>query len=223
MDVLITQMPRFLAAIWLTLWMFALIVAISTLAGLVLALLGARRGQGFGRVLSVATWLLRGVPELVVLLFCFLALPAAGLDLGANGSAILAFSLIGTAFIAEIFRAALSAVDPRLIEAARALGMGRFLRLLRVVLPLVMRTALTPWATYLAGAVKMLSLASAISVGEVMMVTRQSLAISTDPMALILFAGAVYAAIASIVMLLETGANRWLARRGPMVRHGGAS
>ena len=71
----------------------------------------------------------------------------------------------------------------------------------------------TPWATFLAGNVKMLSLASAVSVGEVMMVTRQSLAISNDPMTLIVFAGVVYAAMASSVMLGETILSRLMRRR----------
>ena len=122
MDVLMSQMPRFLAAIWVTLWMFAVITVIATLFGLGAAVLGERRGGGFSRALSVYTWIFRGLPELVVLLFCYLALPHLGVDLGAEGSALLAFSLIGTAFMAEIFRAALRSVDPRLVETARAFG-----------------------------------------------------------------------------------------------------
>jgi len=215
MDVLFRQFPRFLDAIWLTVWMFLLITLISTLAGLALALL-LRDHPRAARVLSVYTWVFRGLPELVVLLFCYLALPRLGLDLGAIGSALLAFVLIGIAFHAEIFRAGLAAVDPRLVEAGRALGMGPGLRLRRLVLPQLLRITLAPWATFLAGNVKMLSLASAVSVKEVMMVTRQSLAISSDPLGLILFAGAVYAAMASLVMIAEALAQGWMLRRwGP--------
>ncbi|WP_180902703.1 amino acid ABC transporter permease [Martelella soudanensis] len=218
MDVLVRQFPRFADAIWLTVWLFAVIAVISTLIGLVLALTWSGRPNAiFSRCLSIYTWIFRGLPELVVLLFCYLGLPYLGIDLGSIGAALLAFVLIGTAFHAEIFKAALSAVDPRLIETSRALGMGSGLRLRRVVLPQVIRIALSPWATFLAGNVKMLSVASAISVSEVMMVTRQSLAISNDPMALILFAGLVYAAIASMVMILEALANRFMIRRyGPV-------
>lgn len=213
MDVLIRQFPRFLDAIWLTVWMFVVITAIATLLGLALALWAEGRRA---RALNVYTWVFRGLPELVVLLFCYLALPYAGIDLGSVGSAILAFVLVATAFHAEIFRASLRAVDPRLTEAARSLGMSPALRLRRVVLPQMARIALTPWATFLAGNVKMLSLASAVSVGEVMMVTRQSLAISQDPLSLIVFAGAVYAAIASLVMIGETLIGGWMIRRyGP--------
>ncbi len=215
MDVLATQMPRFLQAIWLTIWLFALIATVSTLLGLVLALfVNGPRGR---HALSVYTWIFRGLPELVVLLFCFLALPRIGIDLGAIGSAFLAFVLIGTAFHAEIFRAGLAAIDPRLIETSRSLGMGRMLMLRRVIIPQLARISVTPWATFLAGNVKMLSLASAVSVGEVMMVTRQSLAISSDPMTLILFAGAVYAAMASVVMVAELLLSGLMRRRyGPI-------
>ncbi|QQA41976.1 ABC transporter permease subunit [Pelagovum pacificum] len=193
--------------------MFLLITAIATALGLTLAVLTEGRRA---RLLSVYTWVFRGLPELVVLLFCYLALPYLGVDLGSIGSALLAFVLIGIAFHAEIFRASLRSIDPRLREASRALGMGRGLALRRVVLPQMARIAVTPWATFLAGNVKMLSLASAISVGEVMMVTRQSLAISQDPLTLILFAGVVYATIASAVMVGETLLSGWMRRRyGP--------
>ncbi|WP_052699831.1 amino acid ABC transporter permease [Martelella endophytica] len=222
MDVLIRQFPRFADAIWLTIWLFVVITIISTLIGLTLALIwSSRQRSAYSRCLSVYTWIFRGLPELVVLLFCYLGLPYLGIDLGSIGAALLAFVLIGSAFHAEIFKAALSSVDPRLIEASRALGMGTGLRLRRVILPQVVRIALAPWATFLAGNVKMLSVASAISVSEVMMVTRQSLAISSDPMALILFAGLVYAAIASVIMILEALLNQMMIRRYGPVNTGG--
>lgn len=217
MDVIVSQLPRFIDATWLTIWMFAVVTFVSTILGASLAILANAAGRGAGIPLAVYTWVFRGLPELVVLLFCYLALPTLGLDLGSIGSALLAFTLVGTAFQAEIFKAGLSAVDPRMIEAARALGMSWQLRLRRVVLPQVFRIVVPPWATFLAGNIKAFALASAVAVTEIMFVTRQSLAISRDPFTLILFAGVIYGAIASALMLLELVLTRHIIRRyGPL-------
>jgi len=216
MDAILAQWPRFLDASWLTVWMFAVVTIISTLIGLALAVLSHSGGKPVSVPISIYTAIFRGLPELVVLLACYLALPVVGIDLGAIGSALLGFTLIAVAFEVEIFRAGLAAVDPRLVEAARSLGMGRRLTMQRVVLPQVFRIVVPSWATFSAGYVKSFALASAVAVTEIMAVTRQALAVSTQPFTLIAFAGLLYGIIASALMIFEAVATRYIARRyGP--------
>ncbi len=223
MDVLLQQLPRFLSALWLTLWMFALVTVMSTIIGAALAIFADRYGRPVAAALRIYSWIFRGVPELVVLLICYLALPYAGIDLGSVGSAILAFTLVGVAFQSEIFRAGLSTIDARMIEAARGLGMNWWLMTRRVIIPQVLRVSVPSWATFLAGNVKAFALASAIAVTEIMTVTRQAMAISKDPFTLLLFAGFLYGVIASALMILEIVVSRYLNHRyGPAHGGGGA-
>jgi His/Glu/Gln/Arg/opine family amino acid ABC transporter permease subunit len=222
MDVIFQQWPRFLNALWLTVWMFTLVTIVSTFIGAALAILAGRLGPVLAIPLSIYTWIFRGVPELVILLICYLALPYLGLDLGSIGSAILAFVLIGVAFQSEIFRAGLSTIDDRMIEAARGLGMSWWLMTRRVIIPQVLRVSVPSWATFLAGNVKAFALASAVAVTEIMTVTRQTMAISKDPFTLILLAALLYGAIASVLMVLEIVISRYLTHRyGPA--HGGGA
>lgn len=215
MDVIVAQFPRFVQASWLTLWMFAVVSILSTLLGGLLAIAADAAGRWLNAPMTIFSWVFRGLPELIVLLACYLALPMVGIDLGSIGAALLAFTLIGTAFQYEIARAGLAAIDRRLLEAARSLGMGWGLTMRRIVLPQAIRVVIAPWATFLAGNVKSFALASAISVGEVMMITRQTMSISTQPLSLILISGGIYAAMASALMVLE-----WLLRRGMDRRYG---
>lgn len=219
MDILLQQWPRFVSAIWLTIWMFALVTFISTLVGAALAILADRFGQSVAIPVRIYAWIFRGIPELVVLLICYLALPYAGIDLGSIGSAILAFTLVGIAFQSEIFRAGLATIDVRMIEAARGLGMNWWLMTRRIILPQVLRVSVPNWATFLAGNVKAFALASAIAVTEIMTVTRQAMAMSQDPFTLLLFAGFLYGMIASALMVFEIFISRYLAHRyGPSNR-----
>jgi His/Glu/Gln/Arg/opine family amino acid ABC transporter permease subunit len=213
MDAIIAQWPRFLNATWLTIWMFLLVTVLSTVIGLALAIAAQVGGRAVSIPISLYTAVFRGLPELIVLLACYLALPALGLDLGAIGSALLGFTLIGVAFEVEIFRAGLAAVDPRLLEASRSLGMSWRLTLRRIVLPQVVRIVIPAWATFSAGYVKAFALASAVAVTDIMAVTRQALAVSTQPFALIVFAGLIYGAIASVLMVFELVATRYVVRR----------
>lgn len=222
MEVIIAQWPRFLAATWLTIWMFALVTVISTAIGATLAIAADRLGRPVSIPLTVYCWIFRGTPELVVLLACYLALPAAGLDIGSIGAAILGLTLIATAFISEIVRGGLAAIDLRQFEATRSLGMGWRLTMQRIVLPQVVRVVLPAWTTFLAGFVKALAVTSAIAVAEIMAVTRQTIALTKEPFVLILFAAAIYAVISSVLMIAEVllsrrfairyGLGRWASR-----------
>lgn len=223
MDVIIAQWPRFVAATWLTVWMFAVITVISTFAGAVLAIAADRLGKPVSLPLAIYCWIFRGTPELVVLLACYLALPAAGLDVGSIGAAILGLSLIATAFIVEIVRGGLAAIDRRQFEATRSLGMGWSLTMRRIVLPQVVRVVLPAWTTFLAGFVKALAVTSAIAVAEIMAVTRQTIALTKEPFVLILFAAAIYALISSVLMVSEVVLARRFANRYGLGRGAGRS
>jgi His/Glu/Gln/Arg/opine family amino acid ABC transporter permease subunit len=213
MALIIAQLPRFAAAAWLTIWMFAVVTVISPAIGAALAVVADRFGRAVATPLAIYCWVFRGVPELVVLLACYLGLPAAGVDIGSIGAALLGLSLIGVAFQAEIFRGGLAAIEPRQLEAARSLGMSWRQTLRRIVLPQVVRIVLPAWTTFLAGYVKAFAVTSAIAVMEVMAVTRQLIAISNQPFLLILVPSAIYAAIASALMVAELVLVRRSARR----------
>jgi His/Glu/Gln/Arg/opine family amino acid ABC transporter permease subunit len=202
-DVFVALLPRFAAATWLTVWLFVVVTILSTLIGGLCAVLAALLGPWFSRPLGLYCWIFRGLPELVVLLACYLALPSVGLDLGSIGAAILGFTLIGTAFETEIFRAGLAAVDRHQFEAARALGIPRWTAMRRLILPQVMRIIVPPWVTFAAGNVKAMSVASAIAVTDIMAVTRQAISLTNQPFTMILLASAIYVAIASLLMVAE--------------------
>jgi polar amino acid transport system permease protein len=126
---------------------------------------------------------LRGTPLLVQIVFLYTGLAAAGLfrfqDLqlgplllpGNVQAGIVALSLNEAAYMAEILRAAIGAVDPGQSEAARALGMTPALRLRRIVLPQALRTALPPLGNEFNAMLKNSALVSAIGVPELLLVT----------------------------------------------------
>lgn len=128
---------------------------------------------------------MRGVPILVLLLYvAFVGVPAAvagwnalaaplGLDplqtrdVSMLARAIVALALAYSAFLAEIFRAGIQAVDPGQVEAAKALGLHRWARFRCVVLPQALRIVLPPLGNDFIALIKDSALVSVLGVADV--------------------------------------------------------
>ena len=116
-------------------------VVIGVPAGLGLALIRWARVPVLSPIVAVVVSILRAAPAVTLALLIFFALPVIGLSLDRVPAAIATLTL-STAFNCEIWRASLLALPADQMDAALSVGMGRSLRLRRIVLPQVSRAAL---------------------------------------------------------------------------------
>ena len=167
--------------IFVTLVAFSLACAI----GLMLALGAMSRHVILRQLSRFYIEIIRGIPILVLLLYvAFVLAPAMvqgwnwlaariGLDpmrtrdFSLLWRAIIALSIAYSAFIAEVFRAGLQAVDPGQIEAAKALGLSGWQRFRHVVFPQAFRTILPPLGNDFVAMVKDSSLVSVLGVADI--------------------------------------------------------
>ena len=117
---------------------------------------------------NVYIWLFRGTPLLVQLIIFATGLYEVGIHLDLLTAALLALSLNEGAYMAEIVRAGIQSVDPGQMEAAKSLGMTYGLGMRRIVLPQALRVILPPTGNEFNNMLKSSSLASVISVGELL-------------------------------------------------------
>jgi polar amino acid transport system permease protein len=151
-------------------------------AGLALSLpLATARRRGQRALVAGYVWLFRGTPVLLVLLMTWNGLPQLLPALRADWytpflAAFLALLLVQVAYLSEVMRAALGAVPAGQREAAAALGLrpGHAFRL--VVLPQALRVAVPPLVNEFISLLKSTSLASVISLRELMTVTGYAIA-----------------------------------------------
>jgi polar amino acid transport system permease protein len=108
----------------------------------------------------------QGTPLLLQLFLVFFGGDMIGVPLGAWLSVILGLSLNAGAFLGEIWRGSIQAVPDGQIEAARALGLHYGQRMLRVVAPQALRTAIPPTVGFLVNLIKSTSLAAIIGFVE---------------------------------------------------------
>jgi polar amino acid transport system permease protein len=142
---------------------------LSTLLGLVWALM---RVSGLGVLDKGATLFvnfIRGVPIIVQLFYIYFVLPDLGITLTAMQAAIIGLGIAYSAYHSENFRAGIEAIDHGQIEAAQSIGMGWWMIMRRVILPQAIRIILPPYGNIMIMMLKDSSQASTITVAELAM------------------------------------------------------
>jgi polar amino acid transport system permease protein len=151
---------------------------VSILCAMAMALLAAlARLSRFAPLNSLASLyvsLMRGTPLFLQFFFFYFGLAQLGLVLDPFPSAVIALSLNYGAYMSEIFRAGIQAVGPGQSEAAYALGMTPWQTLRRIVLPQAFRIITPDIGNQFIAMQKDTSLASAITLQELMGRARQA-------------------------------------------------
>src|SRR5215468_10881142 len=141
-------------------------LAVSTVLGLVWALMrvsGVRLLAGISRTVIN---LIRGIPIIVQLFYIYFVLPDFGITLSALQAAIIGLGIAYSAYQSENFRAGIEAIDRGQIEAAESLGMSWSLMMRRVVMPQAVKIILPPYGNTMIMMLKDSSQASTITVAE---------------------------------------------------------
>jgi polar amino acid transport system permease protein len=176
----------FLQGLWRTVYISVLAQLLGVVFGLVIALARRSRFGALRRAAATYVWLIRGTPLLVQLVLVFNGLAAAGIYrfqdidiggwvlLGVVQAAILTLAINEAAYMAEIIRAALDAIDTGQVEAAHALGMTPAKTMRLVLLPQAVRIIVPPLGNEFNLMMKSTSLLSVIGLQE-MFLTAQSI------------------------------------------------
>uniref|UniRef100_UPI003F6949C7 amino acid ABC transporter permease n=1 Tax=Streptococcus pluranimalium TaxID=82348 RepID=UPI003F6949C7 len=110
--------------------------------------------------------LMRGIPLMALLFFIYFGLPFMGIELDAIAATIIAFTFMSSAYISEIIRSSLAAVNNGQWEAARSLGLRTPIIYRKVIIPQAIRIALPPLSNVLLDMVKSTALTAMITVPE---------------------------------------------------------
>lgn len=133
--------------LWVTLQYTVFTCLIGLVFGLVAALLRLSPLKALSGAALVFVEFFRNVPLLVWLLWTYYALPIfAGIQISKEWAGLLALSLYGGAYYAEIFRAGIQSLDPGQNDAAKALGMSGAQAMRRIILPQAIRNMIPPIA-----------------------------------------------------------------------------
>ena len=161
--------PVYLSGLWGTLWISAVTVLLGLVLGMLVALMRMSRSKLLNAVSGVYIEVLRGTPILLQLYFFWIGLPKlVPFELGDTQCSVVALAVNASAFISEIIRAGIAAVDKGQWEAARSIGLSETHVMTHVILPQAVKNILPALCNEFISTVKGTSLASVFFVGELM-------------------------------------------------------
>lgn len=129
--------------LWATIWLAFISFLIALIFGVIIGLM---RTSDFSVLKILAQFyidMMRGLPLIVLSFFIYFGIPQmTGLQFGASVAGIVTLSLNTTAYIAEIVRGGIQAVNVGQVEAGRSLGLTNGITLRRIILPQATQIAL---------------------------------------------------------------------------------
>lgn len=200
----------------------------SAVIGFFLALGRASPRRAVRNFVFFYTWIFRATPTLLQLLFIWDALPEIWHVFAESWftsflAASIALSLNEAAYMAEIIRSGLLSVDPGQELAGRALGMKRRRILQRIIIPQAVRIVIPPMGNEFITLLKLTSLASVISVTELLQASQNFYATFASYEEPFTAAALYYLFIVSILMILQSRLEKRFTftsvRRRPIVSH----
>ncbi|MDF2524845.1 MAG: artQ2 [Clostridiales bacterium] len=161
-----------------TILLAAFTVILGVILGMILALLRISKNPILKFVSTAYIEIIRGTPILVQLYIVYYGLPAIGIEFpdvplfGANFprfmAGVIALSINSAAYVAEIIRAGIQAIDKGQMEAARSLGMPHSMSMLYIIIPQAVRNILPALGNEFVVVIKESSIASVIGITELM-------------------------------------------------------
>lgn len=195
-----------LDGMWVTAQVTVVSLLIALVIGLVSCLMGLSKNPILHGLSAFYLWLIRGTPFIVQLFIIYFGLPQLVRAVGIEGFRITAFAasaatlaLNAGAYISEIFRGGISAVDAGQMEAARSLGLSKSRAMIRVVLPQAFKISVPSLCNQFIITLKDSSLASCISLKEIVFQGRQYADATYQMFATYLMIGLAYLIIISIL------------------------
>lgn len=136
--------------------------------GLILSLLKLSKSKLLNLIATAYIEFIRGTPVLVQLYIVFYGLPHIGIALPDFAAGVVALSVNSAAYIAEIIRAGIQAVDIGQTEAARSLGMKQSMAMRYIIIPQAVKNILPALGNEFITVIKESSIASIIGIHELM-------------------------------------------------------
>lgn len=212
--------PALMGGLWTTLSVSALSLAAACAFGLVGAAAKLSRSRPLRWLAGGYTTLIRGLPDLVLMLLIFyggqIAVNALAarqgwdyIDVPPHAAGVLTLGFIYGAYLTETFRGAILAVPRGQSEAALAFGMTRLQVWRRIVLPQMVRHAVPGFTNNWLVMVKATALVSIIGLDDLVHRANLASAATREPFTFFMLIAAVYLAITTVSLL----ALAWLNRR----------
>ncbi|MGF1528696.1 MAG: amino acid ABC transporter permease [Candidatus Competibacterales bacterium] len=206
------SIPLLAQGLWVTLYVSAIAGLLGTLLGVILGLIALGGIAPLRWLVRGYVDFIRGTPLLIQIFLVFFVLPSLGVRFDEITAGIVALALNAAAYIAEVVRGGVGAVEKGQREAALSIGMNPPTILVYILLPQAYRAMVPPLTNELISLVKNSSLLSVISVYELTRAGQAIISVHFVPFEIYTLLALYYYALISLLSWL----SRLLERRLPV-------
>lgn len=168
-DFFVKCLPSLFEGVGMTIKMTVVALLIAIILGMVSCLLKISKMKIFNIISDIYVNLIRGTPLLVQASFLYFGLTAAlGFRMGPFQASVIILSLNAGAYLSEIFRGGIAAVNKGQMEAARSLGLPYGVAMAKIVLPQAIKIVVPSVLNQFIITLKDTSILSAIGMAELM-------------------------------------------------------
>jgi len=162
-------MPQLTMGLKLTLQMTILSLALAVIVGMITCLFSISKVKPLNWISGIYLSLIRGTPLMVQAFFIYFGITGAlGIRITSFSAAILVLCLNAGAYLSEIFRSGIAAVNKGQMEAARSLGLPYGVAMRKIILPQAIRIVIPSVLNQFIITLKDTSILSVIGCGELM-------------------------------------------------------
>ncbi len=202
----------FVEGIKWTIVLSVITIFFGTILGTLITFMKMSRNKILNAVTYIYIEIIRGTPILLQMYFFWLWLPKAiNVNMSERRSIIVALIVNSSAYIAEIIRAGIQAVDSGQTEAAKSLGIRNSYMMRYIILPQAIKNILPAIGNQFIFMLKNTSLASTFFIGELMTSWRTVQTATYKPIPALMIVGIIYLMMTWTLTLLLNRFERRLA------------
>jgi len=211
-SVVLARLPLLLVGAVMTIEFAVLSLILGTVFGIIAGLMRISKNPVLSRIAFLYVWIIRGTPLLVQLYLLYFGLPQIGLKLEPWTAGVLGMGFNTGAYISEVVRSGILAIDKGQMEAGLSLGMTPWLVMRRIIAPQAARISIPPMVNQFIITLKNSSLVSLLTITELMRTGEQIIQTHFRSFEVYTVVAVIYLAMNSVLMVVAHRLERGLSQ-----------
>ena len=212
-SVVLTKIPILLEGCVVTLQISFFALLLGMIFGIAGALCRISANRALNSLAFMYVWVIRGTPVMVQLFILFFGLPQLGIKLPSMVAGVLGLAINTGAYVTEIIRAGIQAVDKGQMEAALSVGMSYRQAMVRIIGPQATKICIPPLVNQFIMTLKNSSIASLVTITELFRTGEQIIYTTFRSFEVYTAVAVLYLIMNSVFMVIADRLERKMARQ----------
>ena len=212
-SVVLTKIPILLEGCVVTLQISFFALLLGMIFGIAGALCRISANRALNSLAFMYVWVIRGTPVMVQLFILYFGLPQLGIKLPSMVAGVLGLAINTGAYVTEIIRAGIQAVDKGQMEAALAVGMSFRQAMVRIIGPQATKICIPPLVNQFIMTLKNSSIASLVTITELFRTGEQIIYTTFRSFEVYMAVAVLYLLMNSVFMIIADRLERKMARQ----------